>query len=75
MLRWVLATGQEQGSLVEALQNLTDLYRKRAKFQAEKLYVFLPTVLLIVIGASATMLYGLAIFLPVVNLLKQLTAF
>ncbi len=39
MLRWVLATGQEQGSLVAALHNLADLYRKRANYQAEKLYV------------------------------------
>ncbi len=46
MLRWVLATGQEQGSLVAALHNLADLYRKRANYQAEKLYVFLPTILI-----------------------------
>jgi type II secretory pathway component PulF len=73
MLRWVLATGQQQGSLVEALRNLADLYRSRARFQAEKLYVLLPTVLLIVIGASATLLYGLAIFLPLINILRQLS--
>ena len=29
MMRWVLATGQEQGSLVAALHNLADVYRKR----------------------------------------------
>jgi type II secretory pathway component PulF len=75
MLRWVLATGQEQGSLPAALESLTDLYRKRAKFKAEKLYVFLPAVLMIAIGASATLLYALAIFLPVVNMLRQLTNF
>ena len=30
MLRWVLATGQEQGSMTTALENLADVYRKRA---------------------------------------------
>ena len=55
MMRWVLATGQEQGSLVAALRNLADVYRKRARYQADKLSVFLPTILMIAIGASATL--------------------
>jgi general secretion pathway protein F len=73
MLRWVLATGQAQGSLVAALHNLADLYRKRARFQAEKLYVFLPVLLLIAIGASATLIYGLALFIPLTTLLRGLS--
>jgi len=73
MLRWVLATGQQQGSLVAALHNLADLYRKRAKFQAEKLSLFLPTILMLAIGASATLLYGLALFLPLINILRELS--
>ena len=36
MLRWVLATGQEQGSLVAALHNLADVYRKRAQYQTRQ---------------------------------------
>ena len=40
------------GSLVAALHDLAVHYRKRARFQAEKLSVFLPLILLIVIGAS-----------------------
>jgi type II secretory pathway component PulF len=73
MLRWVLATGQAQGSLVAALHNLASLYRKRAKFQAEKMYVFLPLLLLIVIGASATLFYGLALFIPLTTMLRGLS--
>ncbi len=73
MLRWVLATGQAQGSLVAALHNLSVLYRKRARFQAEKLYVFLPLLLLIVIGASATLFYGLALFIPLTTMLRELS--
>jgi type II secretory pathway component PulF len=73
MMRWVLATGQEQGSLVAALHNLAGVYRKRAQYQADKLSVFLPTVLMIAIGASATLFYGLALFIPLTNLLRELT--
>jgi type II secretory pathway component PulF len=72
MLRWVLATGQEQGSLVAALYNLAELYRKRANYQAEKLYVFLPTILIVGIGGTATLFYALALFLPLINLLREL---
>jgi type II secretory pathway component PulF len=74
MMRWVLATGEQQGSLVTALHNLADSYRKRAHYQAEKLSVFLPCILMIVIGASATLFYCLALFLPLANMLRQLTA-
>ena len=74
MLRWVLATGQEQGSLVSALRSLAEMYRKRARFQAQKLSIFLPTILMVVIGASATLLYALALFVPLVNLLRGISA-
>jgi type II secretory pathway component PulF len=72
MLRWVLATGQNQGSLVTALRDLADLYRKRANYQADKLQVLLPIILMIGIGGTVTLFYGLALFLPVINLLSQL---
>ena len=75
MLHWVLATGQEQGSLVGALRNLGDHYRKRGKYLAEKLALFLPTVLMVAIGASATLFYALALFIPIINLLRQLALF
>jgi general secretion pathway protein F len=72
MMRWALATGQDQGSLEKALHNLAGVYRKRAQHQADKLSVFLPTVLMIAIGASATLLYGLMLFVPLTRLLLQL---
>jgi type II secretory pathway component PulF len=72
MLRWVLATGQEQGSMVAALRNLADVYRKRAQFQTDKLSVFLPVILMIAIGAGATLFYALALFIPLSNMLNEL---
>jgi general secretion pathway protein F len=73
LLRWVLATGQVQGSLVQALENVANLYRKRAKFQAEKLYVFLPTLLLLIVGGAAALFYGLSLFVPLTNMLRELS--
>ena len=72
LLRWVLAAGQDQGSLVESLQSLAPMYRKRGAFQAEKLQIFLPTVLMLFIGGSATLLYGLTLFVPLSSMLAGL---
>jgi type II secretory pathway component PulF len=73
MLRWVLATGQEQGSLVSALHNLGELYRQRGQYEAQKLTVFLPMLLIILVGAGATAIYALALFVPLINLLSGLS--
>ena len=72
LLRWALAAGQEQGSLVESLRNLAPMYRKRGTFQAEKLQLFLPTILMIAIGASATLLYAVTLFVPLAGMLRGL---
>ena len=45
MLRWTLATGQAQGSLVSALHHLAELYRRRATYRAEQIALFLPMIL------------------------------
>ena len=67
LLRWTLAATKEQGSLVESLRNLAPMYRKRGAFQAEKLQLFLPTVLMLAIGGSATLFYALTLFVPLIQ--------
>lgn len=73
MLRWVIVSGQTQGSLVEALRELATLYRRRAEFESEKLKILLPTILMVGIGAVTVLFYGIALFTPFVNLLFQLS--
>jgi len=72
LLRWALASGREQGSMVQALRNLAPMYRKRAAFKAAKIRLFLPTILMIVVGASVTLLYALTLFLPLTGMLSEL---
>jgi general secretion pathway protein F len=74
MLRWTLATGQAQGSLDAALHHLAELYRKRARYRAEHLAMFLPLILTVVIGAGAAAFYGLSLFLPLIEMLSGLSA-
>jgi type II secretory pathway component PulF len=71
MLRWVMANN-EQTSIVEALRSLAPMYRKRAAYRAEKLRLFLPSIVMILVGASATLLYGLTLFLPLTSMLSRL---
>jgi len=72
LLRWLLATGPQQVALAGSLRGLAAIYRKQAEHQAEKIRVFLPIVLLVVIGLSATLLFGLCLFLPFTSLLEGL---
>jgi type II secretory pathway component PulF len=72
LLRWLIATGQEQGMLVSALRHAAQVYRRRAIDQAELIRVFLPTVLLFVLGGTATLVLALSLFLPMTSLLKGL---
>jgi general secretion pathway protein F len=72
LLRWLLATGRDQPAFAQSLHGLSAIYRKQAEHQADKIRVFLPIVLLVVIGLSATLLFGLALFLPFTSLLYDL---
>jgi type II secretory pathway component PulF len=74
LLRWLLATAPKQGNLVVSLRQMASRYRSAARYQAEKLRVFLPTVLLFGIGATATLLYALALFVPLVSLWKSVAS-
>jgi type II secretory pathway component PulF len=73
MLSWTLATGQLQGSLDSALHHLAELYRRRARYRADRLAVFLPMILTVVVGAGAAVFYGLALFLPLIEMLRGLS--
>jgi general secretion pathway protein F len=72
LLRWMMATGQRQGTLVSALRHAAGTYRHRALDRADLIRVFLPTVLLVVIGATATLLFALTLFIPLSRMLNEL---
>jgi general secretion pathway protein F len=72
ILRWLLATAPGQDRLVSSLRQMGDRYRGIARYQAEKLRVFLPTILLFGIGGTATLLYALTLFVPLTSLWMSL---
>lgn len=74
MLRWILSTGGEDGTLSASLRRAAGLYHERANETADILRTMLPAGLMIVIGGGAALLYGLSLFVPVTELLEQLSA-
>lgn len=72
LLAWLMLSGQSQGDLVSALRHAAATYRRRALDRAELIRLFLPTLLMLAIGATATLLFALTLFLPLINMLKDL---
>ena len=73
LLRWLILTGMEQGRLARALRHAAETYRGLARHQASMLQSLLPAVLLLMFGATATLLYGLTLFVPFTALLHNLS--
>jgi general secretion pathway protein F len=72
LLRWLIVTGPQQVDLAVALRQMAERYRAEARHQGEKIRVLLPTILLFGVGAGATLLYALAVFLPLSTLWEGL---
>lgn len=72
LLAWLLSVGDRQGTLAPALRHAAETYRRRAIRKAAALRVALPSVLLLAIGATTTLIYTLTLFLPWAALLHGL---
>lgn len=71
-MRWMLRTGDRQGALVPTLRQLAERYRRNALDRAEWFKILLPVLLTLVVGGSAVLLYILALFLPLLELFREL---
>jgi len=73
LLRWLMVTGERQGRLADALRHAAETYRRRALARADAIRTVLPTVLMLAIGATATLVYALTLFIPFSTLLNDLS--
>jgi general secretion pathway protein F len=71
-MRWMIANGQNERTLVPLVRHTAQIYRQRTLRQADWLRIYLPTVLTIGIGGTATLIYCLTLFIPYTELLKSL---
>jgi general secretion pathway protein F len=72
-MRWMISSGEQQGALSPALHQVAEVYRRRALFRADWYRVALPVALTVLLGGGAVLLYGLTLFLPLTDMLRDLT--
>jgi type II secretory pathway component PulF len=71
-LRWALWHSEATIGRVRALKMAAEMYRDTAQRRMRRLWITAPLVACVVLGGGVTLLYGLALFLPVVQLLRGL---
>lgn len=71
-LRWSLGAAQRSDIYQGALRHGAEMYRGKAAFRADMIKMWLPIVLVIVLGGGAVLVYTLGIWLPMRALYWQL---
>ena len=72
LLGWLIASGGQQVALSRTLRQSAEMFRQRAARSANWATVYVPIVLTVVFGGTATLLQALAIFGPICQLLLDL---
>lgn len=72
-LRWVMAAHQQDSSLVDGLRLASTMYRGRANEQAAWLRLVFPVATAVIVGGGATLLYALTLFMPLTDMLRDLS--
>jgi type II secretory pathway component PulF len=71
-LRWLIVTGARESQLPMTLGHAADFYEERAWARGEFLQRIIPAVILLLVGGSATFLYALSVFGPMIQLWHRL---
>jgi len=73
-MRWALFESEPTVGRKRALRMAAALYRNSSRQSMRRARVIAPIIGLVVLGGSVTLLYGLAVFMPVVQMLKAVAA-
>jgi type II secretory pathway component PulF len=73
-LQWAIWHSEESTGRVKALDIAARMYRETAQRRAERFRAVAPVVALVVFGGTVTLIYGLLLFVPLVQLLYGLSA-
>lgn len=72
LLRWALVGSEPITARDRALKTASKIYRQSATRRRRRLQVIVPMVIGLALGGTAALLYGLALFVPVVEMLGEL---
>jgi type II secretory pathway component PulF len=73
-LRWAVWHADETTGRSRALRIAARLYREAADRRVERLRTLAPVAVLVALGGTVTLLYGLALFVPFIELLRSLAS-
>jgi general secretion pathway protein F len=73
-LRWALLNSEGTTGRVLALQIAAKIYRRSATRRQRRLQAITPLVIGLALGGGAALIYGLALFVPVIDMLRGLAA-
>jgi type II secretory pathway component PulF len=70
-LHWAVCQTDSAIDRARALRLAASLYRESSVYSMQRARIVAPILCLITLGGGVTLLYGLALFLPVVQMLKS----
>jgi type II secretory pathway component PulF len=73
-LRWALWRSEPAIDRPRALSMAGNLYRESARRRLDRVQLLAPVITCVVIGGGVTLLYGLTLFVPLVQMLKGLAS-
>ena len=73
-MRWALFQSEPTVGRKRALQMAAALYRDASSHSMRRARIVAPIIGLVLLGGSVTLLYGLALFVPVVQMLKAVAS-
>jgi type II secretory pathway component PulF len=73
-LRWAIWHGDDTIGRTRALRLAASTYREAAERRVSRLQVTAPLVACVLLGGGVTLLYGLALFVPLAQLIRGLAA-
>ncbi len=73
-LRWALVGSEPITGCAIALRTAAKVYRQSAARRQRRLQVVVPMAIGLALGGTAALLYGLALFVPVIEMLRGLAA-
>ncbi|MEX2316005.1 MAG: type II secretion system F family protein [Pirellulales bacterium] len=73
-LRWALWHSEATVGRSEALRMAAEIYQQSAQRRAARLRLLIPLVTCVVVGGGVTLLYGMALFVPVVEMLQSIAS-
>ncbi len=71
-LKWLMAIGEQQGSLAKSLHQAANVYEQRALTRLDWFRRIVPPTAVLLFGGLIALTYALSVFLPLTQLLQSL---